>query len=407
MIELRIIKIVALVIALVTIILSLCLFRNKRKEIALALFTVVFCLSLFEVFLRFFYPQVHEHDKMFEYDQMLGWRFIANKKGAITWPPGTNHFIKTNSSGFRDDPLPLNNSEKRKILVLGDSFVSNISVKDKDVFTEVMERELNNTSVINFGVNGYNQVQEYLLLKKRLDVINPDFVILVIYIRNDFTENIGDTWLWPHPYPRPNASLDEEDGSLQLHPAPALQPRDEIKSPFWLFYRQLQLYNFIQPKLGVLVKRFFKKSKAKHKPSVDTPPELYLCPKVLSEETDLMYKIMEKLLLEIASVIRKRDIPFLFVIAPSIVQVEQDSWNSTLRNLGEDYDDYDLLLPNKKLIKFAESNNLPMFDLLPILRAKAQKEKMLYHPAEQHWTQDGNYVVAHALLDYLRSEILK
>ena len=76
---------------------------------------------------------------MFECDTDLGWKFISNKAGYIIYPGEAHHYIEINSIGFRDDPLPPDHDNYRKILVLGDSFVSNISVEDNEVFTEVLE----------------------------------------------------------------------------------------------------------------------------------------------------------------------------------------------------------------------------------------------------------------------------
>ena len=48
------------------------LFRNNKKEAALLLFSLVFSIFAAEILLRLFYPQIMEHDKMFEYDPSLG-----------------------------------------------------------------------------------------------------------------------------------------------------------------------------------------------------------------------------------------------------------------------------------------------------------------------------------------------
>src|SRR5437867_2228919 len=107
--------------------LSFLFFRDKRKEIALVLFSLAFTILTAELFLRLFYPQIHEHDKMFEYDPVLGWKFIANHKGSIFYPGEASHYIETNSFGFRDNPPPSQKANLKTILVLGDSFVTNIA----------------------------------------------------------------------------------------------------------------------------------------------------------------------------------------------------------------------------------------------------------------------------------------
>ena len=165
-----------------------------------------------EFLLRIFLPQVSSHDKMFEYDPWLGWKFIANAKGEITYPGGVRNFVEINAMGFRDHaPSP---DKEKKLMVLGDSFVSNISVKDNEVFTEIMEDELSEYDVLNFGVNGYGQVQEYLLAEQWIRNIKPEIIILMLYVQNDFTDNVGAYWSYSRPY----ASLESKDSVLVIHP---------------------------------------------------------------------------------------------------------------------------------------------------------------------------------------------
>jgi hypothetical protein len=96
--------------------------------------------------------------------------------------------------GFRDNDLPTDPAVRR-IMFVGDSFVSNLAVKDDEVFTELMERALPRTAVLNFGVNGFGPVQEYLLLQRWLDQVRPALVVVMIYVRNDFQDNVADDWM--------------------------------------------------------------------------------------------------------------------------------------------------------------------------------------------------------------------
>ena len=186
--------------------------RNKKKEIALSLFSIVLTLMLLEVTLRLFFPQITEHKQLFEFDARLGWKFAPNKNINITYSGVEDHYVKTNSMGFRDNPIRLSDEGKSKrILTLGDSFVSNIAVKSDEVFTEVIENQLAETEVLNFGINGYSQVQEYLLLKEWHKVIKPDIIVLMVYLRNDFQENVTRDWHYPRPY----ASWNREDSTFK------------------------------------------------------------------------------------------------------------------------------------------------------------------------------------------------
>jgi hypothetical protein len=380
-------------------ILSFLLFPSRRNEIILASMSILFVLFTTEVYLSIFYPQKTDHDVMFEFDRTLGWRFIPNKTGSIVYRGEAHHYIKINPSGFRDDPIPKNNDDVRKILVVGDSFVSNISVKHDDVFTEVMQKQMDNTSVINFGVNGYGQVQEYLLLEKFLDIVKPDFVIQLVYIRNDFLDNTsGD-----RRYPCPSAEWNEKNSIIKLLPPKTVKYKSTKTKFQKAILHKFHLYFLIDHRLTVLRNKFSFLKTREYQPSIWTPPELYLCCKDKSAEVDRLFKIMEQLLQKTALLLNKNDIPFLFVLAPSFLQVDDKLWTNTLGKFVEDLEQYNQSLPNQRLVKFAKSNRMPMLDLLPILRSETKMGKILYHPNEQHWNKYGNRVVASTLLKCLAS----
>ena len=392
MIDSLIVKIAILSTLLGTIVVSFWLFPKKRKKIAVVLFSGFVALSMAEVLLRLFYPQINQHDQMFEYEPLLGWRFTPNKTGPIVYPGEARHYIRINSQGFRDDEPPREMQHAKRILVVGDSFVSNIAVEDQAVFTEVMQHQLPDTSVLNFGVNGYSTVQEYLLLQQKTDDVNPDVIILVVYIRNDLTENVGEQWV---PYPRPTAAWNE-DFTIELVPAPP--PRlAHSHSPLY-FYKQLHLNQLINNSLSMIPHP----TPGGYAPSVKTPPELYLCRRDLSPDTQMLYRIMEQMLLKIQRLVAAKHKPLILVLAPSRVQVDGELMSSVLRRYGAKENDYSFSLPDDMLMSFAKEHGFQTIDLLPALRSEARKGKRLYNSHEQHWNAEGNRVVAAVLLEHLR-----
>jgi hypothetical protein len=164
---------------------------------------------------------------------------------------------------------------------------------------------------------------------------------------------------------------------------------------------KFHLYFLIGHRLTVLRNKFSLLKTREYQPSIGTPPELYLCSKNKSAKVDTMFKIMEQLLQKTVLLLNKNDIPFLFVLAPSFLQVDDKLWTNTLGKFVEDLEQYNQSLPNQRLVKFAKSNKMPMLDLLPILRSETKKGKILYHPNEQHWNKYGNRVVASTLLKFL------
>lgn len=345
-------------------------------------------LLLCEVFVRLFFPQISEHDQMFQKDDVLGWEFIPDHSGNIVYEGEVNQRINTNSAGYRDTQFS-EKKEVKKILVLGDSFVSNISVKEEEVFTSVLEKTLPNTSVFNLGVNGYGQVQEYLTLQKWLPEIQPDLIVLMIYLRNDFTDNLDTTqWL----YPRPSSSLDE-NGSIIIHPPLSFKSINEESLPF---YYNSHLFRFVNKRLKAIVSKSDKESSSQF-----VAPEFYVCRNPLSKETQDMYAVLQQMLLKITSVADKNSTPIVFVLAPSIAQVEDTAWQLLEAAAIEDEIMLSRNLPNKILLQFAKEHNIRMVDLLPALQAAQQNEVDMYNPREQHWTAAGNELVANILTNYL------
>jgi len=112
---------------------------------------------------------------------------------------------------------------------------------------------------------------------------------------------------------------------------------------------------------------------------------------------------MEKMLLRIADFAKSQGVPVVFAIAPSIVQVEDALWETVVAKTVSNYENYNKSFPNKRLLNFAQKNNLNMIDLLPPLQKETQRGEKMYNVEEQHWTAKGNKVVADTLLNYLKS----
>ena len=398
MIEPRHIKIVLVILFFLSIITSYFLIKSKRKEILLLVFSLCGTLILVEVLLQKFLPQIHEHNVMFEYDAVLGWKFIPSKTGAILYGKEANHNIRTNELGFRGGSLPFDSDEQRKILVLGDSFVSNLAVKEHEVFTEIIEDKLENTVVLNAGVNGYSQVQQYLLLKQIHEEFKPDLILSMIYLRNDFHENLGGFWL----YPRPTVSWSSDESEMKIIPTPPNEEK-QVKNSFFSVRNRLHSYALFDRILNHILNRINGAKKAEHEPGIHTPPEFYLCDKNISKNTKLMFKTAKALILKIKDFADSKKVPVGFVIAPSILQSQSNSWQSVLKETGEDDAKYDISLPNRVLIEFAQNNNIPILDLLPSLNSKHNEGHIQYNAFEQHWNKNGNLTVANEYIEFINS----
>lgn len=348
--------------------------------------------------MRIFYPQISDHDQMFQDDALLGWTFIPEKRGAIVYFGEASHYIQINEAGFRDDSFE-EITEGKKIMVIGDSFVSNVSVKDDEVFTEVLEANLPGVNVMNFGVNGYGQVQEMLLLEKWVDQVNPDMVILMIYVRNDFADNIGQGQ-WNRK--KPIARWDDQLKSVKLNTLIPESTTAKKDRSTWKIYHNLHLYHFVSKRI-VNIKSRNKSKNDEQKSLPNAPPERYLTKTEPSVQMEEMQQVMESLILKMAGKLKERNTPMLMVAAPSIVQIEDSYWNAFIDEYTEDSTLYERARPNHWLKQLGEKNDLPVLDLSPVLYNGTKSGSLLYNPKEQHWTAEGNQVVAETIERYLRA----
>jgi lysophospholipase L1-like esterase len=97
--------------------------------------------------------------------------------------------FRTNELGLRDEPVPLPVEDELRVLVLGDSVTVGWGVSAEDRFSERLEKMLTDqlerpVHVINSGVSGYNTEQELIFLRRHIESMKPDLVI-VAYVEND------------------------------------------------------------------------------------------------------------------------------------------------------------------------------------------------------------------------------
>lgn len=167
--------------------------REKFRLVAAAMVIVVCLLILFSALAyrdRFFPVYVEEPGgHRFVYDRQLGW---SNIPGAEMSTRGQK--LTINSKGLRDREYPYEKPEgTKRILVLGDSFTWGYGVADNEVFTELLEADLQGRQpefeVLNTGVLGWGTDQEYLYLVHEGLKYSPDYVILALYSVNDPRNN--------------------------------------------------------------------------------------------------------------------------------------------------------------------------------------------------------------------------
>ena len=158
----------------------------------LALMGMIGTLITAELLARLFFPDsIPGRDTpryaFWKYDPLVGWAHQPNQRGRFV---GRDFSIEVcnNSRGLRDDEYPLERNDKKRLLILGDSFGWGFGVELHHRFSEILESRHTDWEVINASVSGYSTAQEYLFLKERGWLYRPDVVLLLMY-ENDFPGN--------------------------------------------------------------------------------------------------------------------------------------------------------------------------------------------------------------------------
>ena len=191
--------------------------------LALLLLTVRARLFPATQWIYLYEPGHEETGHRYIYDPTFGWRNIPNWTGTTFGEP-----LSINSKGLRDREYSYSKPpNRRRILILGDSYTWGYGVGDQQIYSEIMEDTLLDPAVwqvLNTGVSGWGTDQQYLFLKEEGFRYEPDIVIVSFFFGNDFRE-IGSSQQY---------QLDKPvflNTALELENSPVPKPRKTGANP--------------------------------------------------------------------------------------------------------------------------------------------------------------------------------
>jgi len=196
------------------------------KKLALSLFSMilVFVLTILaaELYCKKRYSMLDETLKWdgkkgdyFTYDANLGWK----GKPYVAGLHGSGVHISHNAGGHRDTPWDID-TDKTKVLLLGDSNIWGYGVEDNEHPTALLNAKTPHIRWFNAGMNGYGTDQEYLTFKELAPQLQPDWSVLVV-CGNDRKENACRR---VRGYNKPYFIV--EDGALVRHNDPVPEPAE-------------------------------------------------------------------------------------------------------------------------------------------------------------------------------------
>lgn len=350
-----------------------------RKKILLALGSAVFALMIGEVAARIVLPLLPDPPNTpFIGDDACMYLLRPSEPGQHP----EDHPDHINRLGFRDRNHPPTKPNGRlRVLGLGDSFVYG-AVPPGENFLRVAERALNENSglpvdILLMGVPGWSTENELgYLMDQGLD-LEPDLVVVNFFVGNDVTGiPVRGRVIRGHVYPRTS-------------PLPV---RNLLrKSHLFVMFESLALRRMVARIRG---------DQAGAPAPLEAPVnDLYL--KIVDQtlpvfardpddRTASLWDEAEEYLQAIDSACRLAGVPWLLVLIPDEVQVDSKVRSQVLEGLGLTPDQFDFDAPNNRLNSWAATNQVPVLDLLPVMRHEHMPGFRLYIPNDTHWSQRGN-----------------
>jgi len=282
--------------------------------------------------------------------------------------------FKLNSLGFKDTEFGPKRPDVYRIAAIGDSFAFGVVPYRYNYLTILEEllggesRRKGGVEVLNLGIPGIGPKEYLTLFVNEVLALEPDMLLLSLFIGNDFLESKRD-W-WTHSYLATLIhyvlTLQEEFEGRVIHGA---GPYCDDCPGF-----DLDAYLAIA------------QARSAHYLSADTsfPPSLLAALHYL----ELMQTICTD-----------RGIPLLVAIIPDELQINAELESQLRRKYypGVPDEGWDITRPNRLLASELERLGIDFLDLYPAFKTLPQQR--LYRLRDSHWNIPGNRLAAETIAE--------
>jgi hypothetical protein len=316
-----------------------------------------------------------------------------------------------NPDGFRGPALSLKKPEGvRRLLILGDSLVLGWGVNDDQMFTRILDREMNNggkrVEIMTAAGGSLSPLVYYVMLKKRLLDYAPDVVVVFLNyadLREDYSF-------------KENIIRDENNAIVDINPLYVdgrldwwrwLRNRCEfcsftynkIARPL----RQMQalgFWNYVSIKLeGRRVRDAIYESAGarSERPSIELDAYFMLRENADAEEVRQYWGETAGHLSSIQELLKERNIPMILALLPQGIQAGPTQWSKGRVLWGfEAGKIYDSPLMVELIQSYARDRGIAFVNLTPPFRQAA--DRPLFYDKDGHMRPSGHEVLARALL---------
>jgi lysophospholipase L1-like esterase len=263
------------------------------------------------------------HRQLMQYDEVFGYKFVPGLKVRIPHEGG-GYLVKTNADGFRcNNEATTKKPRGRRILVFGDSFTAGDGVSNGKRYSDLLEQNLDDTEVLNFGLSGSGTDQQYLIYRQYADKLEYDAVIIAVLVENitrnvltsrEWSDRDGESICVPKPWFELSAA-----GELRLMGVPVPPP-----------YKK-ELVEASQESRGTLLsgaRKIVNRMGPEFKDKVQKITRFQPLPEYESAETHA-WRLMQSILTKWVSELR---VPAMIAVLPVYQYVEKTASYSNVRN---------------------------------------------------------------------------
>ncbi|MBI2283828.1 MAG: SGNH/GDSL hydrolase family protein [Bacteroidetes bacterium] len=120
-----------------------------------------------------------------EYNESIGHLYIPDLFVRIMHENG-GYFLKTNNRGFRSDTdFKIQKGDKiKRVMVFGDSFTAGDGVENSQRYSDLLQANIRDIEVLNFGLSHSGTDQQYLIFKEIAKEMKPDLIIISPLLEN-------------------------------------------------------------------------------------------------------------------------------------------------------------------------------------------------------------------------------
>lgn len=322
--------------------------------------------------------QIYPTPYRFQNDPLLFHKWTPGYESVEQWYSlAPEYTMAISGQGLRNEVVEIPKQDGTfRVLALGDSVTEGPGVELEQTFVKLVERSLQSDfpkqriEIINAGVGGYGIEQEYLWLREYGLRFQPDIVLLTVCL-ND-----------PSPFTPPTriySMLREAQDFLHRN------------SATYFYFSESTLEARMRAAI-MHSKDLSWRSRWRDKLWVTDETSLTELIKMSAEQdgwglawNDSALSYLRSRLLDIVYLTRASDILLLLAITPVDVQV-----------YAETYTPLDLEKPQQWLAEFAQTEQLPLVDVLPAFRA--YRDQLLFYD-HVHLSSSGHTIVAEELHD--------